>query len=168
MNKESRIGHCIRYSELTPQEKEEFIEPGIRSLVSTLNSLPGVDTFASCEGHSPEDCREDQVPNTAYVAFYCKHEEVLKQILINFKDQEGFVSLFDKGFYPDVIAASQKMEISYYPEYHNHIVYTMRFKAGQFKVIPRLLLSASGFIDKVVTYFKINPLDELPIAESGQ
>ncbi len=162
MNKESRMGHCIRYSELTPQEKEDFIEPGIKSLVSALNSLKGVDTFASCEGHAPKDCRPNQVPNTAYVSFYCKHEEVLKQILIHFKDLSGYIN-FDRRS----VIASQKMEISFFPEFHKEIVYTMRFKLNEFGPFHALLKSTAENISLINSKFK-KSLDELPIAESGQ
>lgn len=166
MSKDSRINQCIRYSELTPQEKEEFIEPGIKSLVSALNSLQGVDTFASCEGHSPEKAKNRTVPNTAYVAFYCSNEEVLKQILSFFKDLSGQVE-HKEGYKVSYIKASQRMEMSFYPLYHKHIVYTIRFEVGKFVALPKLIESAAKLLGFINSNFR-KPLDEVPIAESGK
>lgn len=82
----NRIGECIYYSKLTDKEKFEFVEPNIRDLVNAINSFDGIETFASCEGHSYSPYG---VPNQAYVAFISTNVKSLKTILNNITQFES-------------------------------------------------------------------------------
>lgn len=75
----NRIGGCIPYDQLTYEEKELYIEPGVKNIVEVINLFEGINTFASCEGH--EKRFEYEIPNSGYVAFTSKNEKSLKCIL---------------------------------------------------------------------------------------
>lgn len=123
-NTASRKEECLPYSQLQKQERLDYVEPAIRNLVEVLNSFPGIETIASCEGHQSKIGVYKGLI-ISYVAFTSENEEYLKKILASVPEYQVTLS---SGAINLTVAVSSGLSFS--KEYKDQILYRICLRSS--------------------------------------